>query len=131
MPPVIAMPTPIVTPVPLILAVVSALMTTVPTVMPVAPNLRWGVTPRHMSSGNVHHTRRGWWGINHPRRWGRGINHTGWRAVIDRTRHPHLAVNREMADARMHRHRRLDHHRVGTTALHQAQTQHAEQGQRS
>jgi hypothetical protein len=65
--------------VPLILAVMTTLMTTVPTVVPVAPNLRWWMT-LHMNPGHVHHTRRGWRGINHTRRRGRGINHTGRRA---------------------------------------------------
>ena len=118
----IALPPPT-TALPLVFAVLPALLATVPTVVPVVPNLSRGMNP-----GHEHHTRRGWRDINHTRRWGRGIYDTG-RAVIDRTRHTHMAVNLGMADARMHRHRRLHKHRVRAAPLHQSQTQQPEQGQ--
>lgn len=96
---------------PVIVPEVPAFMT--PTaLMPMPPTLRL----TH-NTGQIHHTRRRWRGINDPRRW--CVNH--------RTRHPYLGIDREMTDARVHRHRRLDHHRMGATHLGQTQAHEAEQ----
>jgi hypothetical protein len=71
---------------------------------------------RRRHTGRVEHP-RGWWGVNHPGR--RAINH--W------ARHPYLRINREMADARVHRHRRFNRQGMGATHLGQTQAQQAEQ----
>ena len=90
---------------------VPAFMGSLAAVMPMPPAVNRRIDPGHM-----HHTRWWWRGVNHPRR--RAINHRAWP--------PYLGVNREMTDARVHRHRRF-HHRMGAAHLGQTQAQQAEQ----
>lgn len=89
---------------------VPAFMSPLVAVMPMPPAVNMRIDP-----GHIHHTGRRWRGVNHPRR--RAINH--------RAGHPYLGINREMADARVHRHRRF-HHRMGAAHLGQTQAQQAE-----
>ena len=96
---------------PVIAPKVPAFMSPLVAVMPMPPTVN-----RRMDPGHIHDTGR-WW---------RGVNHTGRRAINHRAGHPYLGINREMADARVHRHRRL-HHRMGAAHLGQAQAQQAKQ----
>ena len=89
---------------------VPAFMGSLAAVMPMPPAVN-----RRIDPGHIHHTGRRWRGVNHPR----------LRAINNRAEHPYLGINREMADARVHRHRRF-HHRMGAAHLGQTQAQQAE-----
>ena len=65
--------------------------------------------------------------IDHPRRRWRCVNHTGWRSIDHLAVHPHSGVDRKVSNARVHRHRRLDHHGMCAAHLGQTQAQQAEQ----